>query len=222
MPRTWDHLFPRSWYPTTTPLDLAKWQVPACASCNREYGKLENDLLLRFGMCLDPEKAGASGIPEKALRAMNPLFAKNPKDALARQRTRAKFVADMKPASSVPRESFYPSSHNRLPMGESAATVVLPRRSLQRLTEKFCRGIFYLEDEAFIESPYEIVHYAVRDQAAQPVVNLLIAHGKIYAREPGLTIHRAIAIDNPKEALFSIELWGQIKIYASVSAPDAV
>lgn len=90
------------------------------------------------------------------------------------------------------------------------------------MTEKFCRGIFYLESEAFIESPYEIVHYAVRDQAAQPVVNLLIAHGKIYAREPGLTIHRAIAIDNPKEALFSIELWGQIKMYASVSAPDAV
>lgn len=219
--RTWDHLFPRSWYPATTPLNLEKWQVPACTTCNREYGKIENDLLLRFGMCLDPDKAGASGIPDKALRAMNPRFGKTPEDALARQRTRGKFLAGMRLASTVSRESFYPNSHNRWPVDKRAAAVVLPRKSLQRLTEKFCRGIFYLEDEAFIESPYEIVHYAVRDEAAEPVVNLLITHGKMYAREPGLTIYRAVAIDNPKEALFSIELWGQIKMYASVSAANA-
>jgi hypothetical protein len=99
--------------------------------------------------------------------------------------------------------------------------VVLPRRSLQRLTEKFCRGIFHLEGEAFIEPPYEVVHYALHDYLAEPVVNLLNSHGKVYAREPGLTVIRAIPIEDPKTALFSIELWGQIKMYASVSAPDA-
>ena len=35
-----DHLFPRSWYPTTTPQNLEKWKFPACGRCNREYGKV--------------------------------------------------------------------------------------------------------------------------------------------------------------------------------------
>jgi len=57
--RTWDHVFPRSWYPDNTPKDLEKWQVPACQPCNANYGKLENQLMILLGMCVDPSKAAA-------------------------------------------------------------------------------------------------------------------------------------------------------------------
>jgi hypothetical protein len=28
--RDWDHVFPISWYPDTTPPDLEKWKIPSC------------------------------------------------------------------------------------------------------------------------------------------------------------------------------------------------
>ena len=33
---TSDHVFPKSWYPETTPENLEKWQMPACVECNQE------------------------------------------------------------------------------------------------------------------------------------------------------------------------------------------
>ena len=41
VPRTWDHVFPESWYPDTTLRNIEKWEIPACQLCNREYGKSE-------------------------------------------------------------------------------------------------------------------------------------------------------------------------------------
>jgi len=85
-----------------------------------------------------------------------------------------------------------------------------------RLTEKICRGIFFLEDRAFIEPPYEILHYIVASDETNPILDALRTHGTIYTREPGITVCRAVAEDNPNAAVFSIEIWGQIKVYASV------
>lgn len=90
---TSDHVFPRSWYPETTPNDLEKWQMPACKKCNKKYGKIENYLLLRFGLCLDRNQEGAKGIPEKALRSINPKAGKNIKDSYHRQKIRQKILS---------------------------------------------------------------------------------------------------------------------------------
>jgi hypothetical protein len=215
--RTWDHLFPRAWYPTSTPPDLEKWQVPACIRCNSAYGKIENDLMIRLGMCLDPKKAGAAGITQKAQRAINPRYAKNPKDARARQRTRETFLAQAKPASQAPKETLYPGFANHSSADEAGIAISIPAKGLQKLTEKICRGIFYLEDGIFVESPYSVVHHVVSDYDAARIIAVLDQVGKVYAREPGLTVRRAVPIDNPDAALFAIEIWGQLRMYASVS-----
>lgn len=173
--------------------------------------------MIRLGMCLDPEKAEASGIAEKALRAMSPRFAKNPKDALARQRARDKFLAGMKAASQALRATIYPGFATRIPADEESVAVPIPAKGLQKLTEKICRGIFYLEDATFIEPPYNVVHHVVSEYDAAPLIGMLGQFGKVYAREPGLTVCRAVPNDNPHAALFAIEIWGQFTMYASVS-----
>jgi hypothetical protein len=33
-------------------LILKKWQIPSCIPCNNEYGKIENDFLIRVGLAL--------------------------------------------------------------------------------------------------------------------------------------------------------------------------
>ena len=219
--RTWDHVFPRAWYPETTPLDLEKWQIPACTRCNGQYGKLENDLLITLGMCIDPDDVAAAGIAAKALRALNPRFAKTPKDARARQRERDKFLARLKPASQPLMSARFPGLAPPPAYGAQPPMVVsIPRGGLQRLVEKICRGIFYIEDGYFIEPPYEIVHHVVHEIAVAPVVNLIEQHGEVFAREPGITVRRAVPPDNVRAALFSIEIWGQLKLYASVLEED--
>ena len=50
----WDHVFPESWYPDTTPNDLYKWKIPSCIKCNDDYGRIEKDLMIRIGLCLNP------------------------------------------------------------------------------------------------------------------------------------------------------------------------
>jgi len=51
---TSDHVFPKSWYPSTTPKGVEKWQMPSCIECNSRMGKIENELLLKFGLCVSP------------------------------------------------------------------------------------------------------------------------------------------------------------------------
>jgi hypothetical protein len=66
---TWDHVFPQGWYPEGTPPNLEKWKIPSCLSCNQEHSKNEGELLVKLGMCIDPNNPQSSGIAEKALRA---------------------------------------------------------------------------------------------------------------------------------------------------------
>src|SRR5215470_6563811 len=83
---TWDHVIPRAWYPDDTPENLERWKIPSCGKCNREYGELEQDLLIRLGMSIGREEAKASGIAERVIRSTDPRAGRNEKDRLARAR----------------------------------------------------------------------------------------------------------------------------------------
>src|SRR3569623_1329937 len=90
--RNWDHVFPRSWYPDSTPPNMEKWSMPTCHRCNSEYGSLENELLTQLAFCVDPKAAASSGILARVFRGLDPKFATNEKDALARLRKRERFL----------------------------------------------------------------------------------------------------------------------------------
>ncbi len=74
---TWDHVFPESWYPGTTPEDLEKWKIPACLPCNKDYGRIEEDLLIKLGLCIDPKNPRGAGIAFKTVRALRSDFGRN-------------------------------------------------------------------------------------------------------------------------------------------------
>jgi hypothetical protein len=92
--RNWDHVFPASWYPESTPGNLDKWQIPSCISCNSAYGRLEEDLLCRVGLCLDPYVPASQSIVKKALRSMNPAAARNQRDAKHRLNKRRQILSE--------------------------------------------------------------------------------------------------------------------------------
>jgi hypothetical protein len=65
-----DHVFPRSWYPDSTPAKVQRWTAPSCGKCNRDSGTKETELFVRMAFCVDPRKPGADGLAKQALRAV--------------------------------------------------------------------------------------------------------------------------------------------------------
>jgi 5-methylcytosine-specific restriction endonuclease McrA len=137
--RTWDHVFPRAWYPDSTPSDLYKWQIPSCHACNRDYGSMEDDLLFRLALCVDPDTPGTAGIVDKALRSMKPELAKDKRDRAARAARAARLRGELIDGPNIERSAVYPGLGERWARPPAEAVGIrVPAKSLRRLTEKNC------------------------------------------------------------------------------------
>jgi hypothetical protein len=216
--RNSDHVFPASWYPDSTPPDLEKWQIPSCIPCNSEYGKLENDFLIKVGLCLDPNDPASKSIVETSLRALKPAAGRNPRDAQHRLNKGRKVLAEALQGNQIPDHGVFPGLDNRWSVpGEDPVAILLPVESFERITEKIVRGIYYIEDGIFIEPPYEIDFYALPEDGIATWKDALDRFGSVYAREPGIVVRRAVAHEDGISSLFEITFWKQFKTYASVS-----
>lgn len=221
VPRTWDHVFPESWYPDTTPANLEKWKIPACRPCNQEYSQIEQDLLLRVGLCIDPNALESAGVVPKVLRSLNPAYAKDERDRNAREAKRAQILRQLLKGSDIPETAIYPNFEEkwgRRP--DQQMGVPIRVRSVHRLFEKIVRGIFYLEDGKFVELPYAIDLYPLRDQHSEIFTSLLDRFGQLYAREPGIIVRRAVAHEDRMSSIFEIEIWQMFRTYAVVTTSE--
>ena len=221
--RTRDHVFPRSWYPDTTPPDIYKWQIPSCLSCNEDYGRLEEDLLLRLALCIEPQIQATSGIVNKALRSMKPEFAKNGRDKAARTAKATWLRKELLSGPDIPISAVYPGLGERWGRSsQESLGIRVPAKSFRCLTEKIVRGIYYLEDQMFIEPPLTIKFYALTDVGAERFKAILERFGCKYAQEPGIVVWCAVPEDAPMNGIFEIQIWEQFNIYASVdtSSPN--
>jgi hypothetical protein len=173
---TWDHVFPLAWYPKTTPADLYKWRIPSCYRCNGELGKIEEDLLFRLGLCIEPTPETA-GIVAKAQRSYKPEFARNERDRAARAARMAR-LSELVDGPDIQRSAVYPGLGER--WGRPATQglgIRVPANSMRRLTEKIVRGVYFLEGQKFVEPPYVIHFYALKDEGAAPIQEILARFG---------------------------------------------
>jgi hypothetical protein len=217
--RNWDHVFPVSWYPDSTPPNLEKWQVPSCIPCNSKYGKLESDFLSHIGLCLNASNVASKSIVEAALRSMKPQAGRNEHDAQRRLKKGRKILSETLQGDKIPDHGHFPGLGNRWnACGEEPVAILMPAESFELMTMKIVRGLFYIEDGKFIEPPYKIEFFVLDDDGARPVKGVLDKFGKIYAREPGIVVHRAVAPEDGISSLFELTFWRQFKTYASVTA----
>lgn len=214
---TWDHVFPEAWYPSDTPGNLEKWKIPSCRSCNAAYGTLEQDLLLRLGMSIGPEEPKASGIAGKVTRSMDSRAARNERDRRARIARHAAIGREMielkDPSEAGALPGFGPDPG---PANRSANAILIPKKSLERLGEKIVRGLTYLLTGQLIGEDYNLEVFVVNGEAAEPVNQILAHHGVRHDRGPGIELWRAPAQADPVSAVFAIEIWGKLKLYAGV------
>lgn len=214
---TSDHVIPVSWYPATTPDNFEKWQAPACKKCNRELGQIENDLLLRLGLCLDPSELRSLGIPNKALRSINPNCAKKPKDRIHREKRRKNIVRNLIPHDQIPEEAIFP---NFGPIDNSQEArqsgVLVKEEDLKTLTEKLVRGTSYVLEKQYIEPKYKIDVIFAHNSPATVFIDLIKKFGTFHLLVPGITLGRAVVEEDPICCIVSIEIWGKLRLYASV------
>jgi len=216
--RDWDHVFPRSWYPDETPLNLAKWQIPSCIVCNRKYDKIESDFLSRVGLALDPDHPASRSVVQTALRSMKPSAGRDVRDSSMRLARGRKILAEMLQGAEIPLQATIPGMSERWGRAlDEQVAVLVPAQSLELITKKIVRGIFYIEDGIFIEPPFVIDFFVLPEEDTGVWTQSLDQFGKIYARPPGLFVRRAVVPEDNTSSIFEVVFWQQFRTYASVT-----
>jgi hypothetical protein len=215
---TWDHVPPESWYPNNTPNDLEKWKVPSCDKCNKLYGKIEEELLLKFGLCIDPRNPRSAGIPYKALRALKAEYGKNEKDVNARRMKKEKILKEAKYGDDIPKKGIYPGFEFKGNKNDEKIGVLIRKNHLEKIAEKIVRGIAYIVDGKYIEKPYHIDFFAHNPTVLKDfLANVHPGPWDVFERPPGFAVLRALAVEDMVSGIYLIDIWGQFYCSAFVN-----
>lgn len=217
---TRDHIFPTSWYPENTPLNLERWTVPSCSSCNAKLGTIEEDLKIRMGLCIDPSALPAMGIADDALRAINPRFARDERDRKSREKKREKIIQELMPIARnaqgiLPNFGPHPGQEGR----STLVGIPIPASHIEVVGNKILRGLYYKFERRFVELPLKIDILVVHPEAASPFDNLLHKFGQFHHRGPGIELWRAKASDSETTFVAKIIIWGRFEVRGSIVAP---
>lgn len=213
---TWDHVFPKGWYPENTPPNLEKWKIPACSPCNWKYGRIEDELGIVIPLCLGPDVTNAKGMYQKALRAIDPSHGRNHRDRINRRKKGQKIRRSLLKGHEIP-NAVYPGFEEKWNR-QKPEQVGLPVRvdHLKQLVAKIVKGITYIEDRTYLNEDTQIKHHVVKPNIAARLEKALSLHGEIHSREPGIEVVRAVTPDDGVSAIYKITIWGQLVMYATV------
>lgn len=214
---TADHWFPRAWYPSSTPDQIAKWSFPSCAICNGELGVIEDRLRHRLALGIDPESLGGRGIVDSALRSMDPDRAKNDRDRRARAARRAALERDLLPGDQLPLASALPGlgPSKDLPLDSQLGTYV-HAGDIERFIRKLIRGLTYLQLEQYIEARHTIDVRFYNPGDAHLLTDYLDRRAEVLERGPGIRARVARVSGDPVTAAYEFIIWGQLTAYGLV------
>jgi hypothetical protein len=215
-----DHVFPTSWYPETTPVNVQRWTVPSCRECNRRLGKIERELFMRLALCVDPRRAEASGLAAKALRSMGvradgiSIVERIHRTAL-KLKIRASMSRVVHGMGTLPGLGVHPGFAE-----EEQYSIQVPSDQLHSLGEKVIRGCEYvLGGGRFVEAPYSVKIFFVHAGDVPPQVVAMFegVQARTTNLGPGFIVQRIAAFDEPNAVMYKIAIWGSLVIYGTVT-----
>jgi len=218
-----DHVFPRSWYPDTTPANIEKWTVPSCIPCNRTHGKVEERLLLNLGICLAPGAIASAGVSERALRSIQPEHAKNPRDRRLRAARRQKLLREIT-ISDEPPDGVLPNfgPQEGLVYDKYVSTRI-HQDDLRILGRKIVRGMTYkLESARLLPENDAIEIFHLHDQDFGDLLALFKAGERSIHRGPGFVVDRVVHADDAAKSLWFMTILGRLKIWSAVNVNDGI
>lgn len=213
---TRDHVFPSSWCPDSTPSHIQRWVVPSCDDCNNKFGSMEQELLVRFGLCIDPTKAAASGISKKALAAFGiGVSGLSEKEARIRKALRDKVLGSAKPYDKRADPHIIPGLGPRAGTPpERQIQIELSGETLLEVAKKIVRGCeFWLSNGRIVEPPYELKTYVPSEMPSELIPHL--KSGSDYFG-PGCRIRRAMPNDEPLTRAYELRVWDTMTLAALI------
>lgn len=216
---TYDHGFPASWYPDSTPRNVQHWTAPSCPKCNNELGRLERDFFIRTVLCIDPRKDAVAGLAGKALRSLGLGVGElSALDKSHRERLGAKLRAELMPFSEVAeRPGVIPGLG---PYEDSPWVVPIPWASLAIIAGKMARVCEHKLDGRLVSSPYGIRTSV--DTAGGLLPDVLLPFAKIFDFGPGLKIARLTAVDDPLFVRYWISIWDALHLRVYIDLQDSL
>ena len=220
--QTEDHVFPKAWYPDSTPQTVNRWTAPSCRRCNKESGEREQELLLYMGLCVDPRKLEAAGIAERVKRSFGiGVKGLSPKETRIREARKNRVLASLKPFSENQQEHIIPGlgPHHGFPLKQQIA-LEIPSEAVYEVSKKIVRGCeFWLANGRIIDEPYDLSVYLAPQEEIADVLRMFQPFGPIH-RGPGFRIRRAATREDPLSALYEIWIWDTWTIYCSILFPE--
>lgn len=215
--RNWDHVFPVSWYPDTTPQNLEKWKIPSCKQCNDDYGQIEKQFGQILSLCIDADKPEVVGVYNRLKRGFDPSLAKNAKDRKARERERERIINNFMYGQEIPDQGTYPALGERWGrQREDQIALTVPKRFIDRIAIKIVKGIAFIEEGVLIGEEYEIEPIAVEANGAALFEDAIAKFGHSLSRGPGIRVERAVVQEDRISSVYKITIWGELIIYVSV------
>lgn len=219
---TRDHVLPSSWYPDATPEEVQRWTVPSCEACNNQLSRVERELLIRMGLCVDPERREALGISTRALRSLGIGAGElREREAGHRRTTRERITGQMRQFEDGMEAHVLPGFERRDEMPQAMRPVVLvSAEALARVTEKIARGCeFRIGNERYVEPPYTL-EALFPTQEGIDQIRLLMDEVPPLDLGPGLHIARRVDERDPLTVLYRLILWGTLTSFAAISRPE--
>ncbi len=193
-------------------------EIPVCQRCNAAYGEIEQDVLLRVGLCINPLAMATAGIVPKVLESLDSSKAIDERDRHARQAKRDEIMNQMLVGSKIPNVGVYPNLGNRwnLPI-HTLSAITIPAESVHKIFEKVTRGILYKRHGKFVEPPYSILTRPLEEADAGEFNTLLERFGTRHARGPGIVVTYAYNPEDNISSIYKFEVWQSFIYYAAVS-----
>jgi hypothetical protein len=221
-----EHVFPESWYPSTTPADAARIKVPSCSRCNRAYGRVEERLQRQWAACVDTTNPAADGVWDRVLRSLGPEHGRDPRDARVRAGNRRKLKGAIRPVP-VSAPGLFPGFHAveaswaLQPSGVlalSAEAVEIDGKDVAAFTEKLVRGLHFRSHDAPLPANVVVKTYVVHHDTWPELLQQVRAMTP-QGVPPGFIFWRGVAKDHPMFALWYFLIWGQVFLQASTVPP---
>jgi hypothetical protein len=221
-----EHVFPASWYPSTTPEGAERIKVPSCSRCNREMGVIEERLLRSWALCIDSTDPAAIGVSDGVHKSMDAARGRDAFDTRVRAGTKAKLKRSIRPVA-VSASGAFPGSRAvgarwmQLPSGLvalAAPALDIDGKDVAAFTRKLVRGLHFYLDGAAIPADRPIKTYTV-SEGGWPEIAARIATMNPRGVPPGFIFWRGSAEEDPTFSFWYFLIWGQVFLQAA-TIPD--
>jgi hypothetical protein len=212
-----DHVFPASWYPSSTPATVQRWTAPSCPRCNRELGQLEKDLLVRLVLSTPPESEAAAGLASRVFRSLGldvdglPEKEKTIRDSL-RAKIRSEFIPSAEAAELPGKIPGLGPPDGTL---RSTGALPIPWAGLSIIAEKIARGceFKYKNRRRLIMPPYGI-RTLVRESDFVP--EPFASACKLLDFGPGCKVRRLFFTEDPNTVWYFISIWNTLNMHVRI------